>query len=194
MKGRKTTLTPDEHQYLINNFPELPNIEVARHLNLSVRTVVRLARQEDLTKSEAFWQRCREKTAQASHIYHILHPMPKGFVIPNREKRQFRKGESPRDRLSPEQYEQWQTNLHNSRRTTIKSERRRILFGLPQRTKLKLTQQPRAKVLFRYYLKKRGYIIDDNARMAYYTSTTQRGKRVEAKNQSWFTFAPLPTL
>ena len=194
MKGRKTILTPDEQQYLINNFPELPNIEVARALNLSPRTVVRLAQQAGLVKSEAFIKRCNEKATKAMAIYHLIHPMPKGYVIPNREKTQFRKGDSPRDRLTPEQYEQWQTNLHNARRATIKSERRRILFGLPQRTNLKLTRQPRAKVLFRYYLRKCGYIIDDDKRIAYYTSTTKRGARIEAKPQTWFTFAPLPTL
>ena len=193
MKGRKTILTPDEHQYLIENFPELPNIEVARHLNLSVRTVVRLARQEGLAKSEAFRQRCREKAAQASHIYQLLHPMPKGFAIPNREKNQFRKGETQRDRLSPEKYEQWKEKLYIARQNTIKSERRRILFGLPQRTNLKLQRQPREKILLRYYLRKCGYIINDKERIAYYTPYTKRGTRIEAKNQPWYTFAPLPS-
>ena len=59
-----------------------------------------------------------------------------------------------------------------------------------KKTNLKIGRQPREKVLLRYYLKKRGYIVDDTERVAYYDAGTTRGKRVEARPQKWYKFLP----
>ena len=66
-------------------------------------------------------------------------------------------------------------------------------MGVPQKTKMKVTRTPTEKIQLRYYLKKRGYIIDEVTCTAYYTEETQRAKRIEAKQQRWYSFAPMPT-
>ena len=74
---------------------------------------------------------------------------------------------------------------------TYKSERARAVWGFEQRTKMRVIRQPQAKIQLRYYLKKRGYIVDDAARIVYYTEATKRGKKIEAKRQPWYKFMPL---
>lgn len=78
-----------------------------------------------------------------------------------------------------------------TRRATWKSEKARAAFGLPQRTKLRVVPVPKAKIALRYYLKRLGYILDEQARVAYYTEDTKRGKIIESKPQKWYKFMPI---
>lgn len=66
-----------------------------------------------------------------------------------------------------------------SHRAVINAEKRRILFGLPQKTKRKIIAAPKAKVGCRYRLRKHGYIVDYDADVAYYTDTTSRVSKTE---------------
>lgn len=74
-----------------------------------------------------------------------------------------------------------------ARRKTIQEERKRIAAGKPQRTKLRLTAQPPGKIKDRYYLKSRGYILDEEAAVAYYTDKTRRSPYKEA-TQRYYVF------
>ncbi len=191
-KGRKTILSDDERKYFIENFPNTTNAQLASHLGLGQRTINRLAAQYHLVKSQQFYDELRIRSGKGVKVYYSLHPRPEGFCIPNSEKHQFRKGESIRTRQGDEAQRRATQKSIETRRITVQKEKRRILFGLPQRTKLRLHKQPRQKILLRYYLRSRGYIIDENKRIAYYTSSTKRGTRIERKQQPWYSFAPLP--
>jgi hypothetical protein len=72
-------------------------------------------------------------------------------------------------------------------------ERARALFGLEQKTRLRVKKQPLKKIQTRYYLRKRGYIIDDPAFVAYYDENTRRALKIEArpKQQRYYDFKPL---
>lgn len=190
MQGIKVTLTPEQEQYLIAHFPHKFNSEIAQHLGISVRTVNRLSAARGLVKSQQLIQLRQRKAGEAASAYHYLHPVPPGFRIPGGEKYQFKKGQSPRERMTPERYAQVREQMRNTRNATIRKERARITFGLPQRTRLKLTKMSRERSLLRYYLRKRGYIIDDTSRIAYYDTHTRRGPRIEKKKQPWYTFQP----
>lgn len=194
MKGVKFTPTPEQLQYLIDNFPNTINAELASHLGIGMRTMSRIASDLGLTKSNEFLHQRSQKAIDALRRWNINNPKPPGFRIPNSENYQFRKGTSIRSRQGEEVHQRAVAKRATIRRETIKQERRRILFGLPQKTNLRLTAKPREKVLLRYYLRTRGYIIDDDKRMAYYTDSTKRGARIERKQQPWYTFAPYPTL
>lgn len=192
MKGVKFTPTPEQLQYLIDNFPDTLNAELASHLGIGMRTMSRIASDYGLTKSPEFLERRAKKAGDAIRRWNINNPKPPGFRIPNSEKHKFLKGTSIRSRQGVEAQHRATAKATATRRETIKKERRRILFGLPQKTNLRLTAKPREKVLLRYYLRTRGYIIDDDKRMAYYTDSTKRGARIECKQQPWYTFAPHP--
>lgn len=192
MQGVKFNPTPEQIQYLIDNFANTKNADLSAHLNISIRSVNRLASKLGLSKSEEFLVQVRRESIEPLRLWHRLHPKPSGYRIPNSEQTLFRRGDTYKHRYGEKAHRLAHQKSVISRNETIKKERRRILFGLPQQTNLNLHRQPRKKVLFRYYLRKRGYIIDDDKRMAYYTDSTQRGERVERRQQQWYTFAPLP--
>lgn len=193
MKGRKIDLTDKEVAYLTKHFKHMKNAELAVKLNIGERSVVRLARKLGLKKTAQFMQKCLEQTKEAAHESHLRNGTypPKGFVIPNREAAQFKKGVTPEQRLGKKKNAERIRKATESRAKTWKRERALATFGLPQRTKLPVIPQPKKKVELRYYLKRCGYIVDDVARVAYYDENTRRGKRIEAKPQRWYKFQPI---
>lgn len=68
-----------------------------------------------------------------------------------------------------------------SQKARVKMERRRILFGLEQQTAWKVIAAPREKCDCRYRLRKKGYIVEYDANVAYYTDTTCRVPEMEEK-------------
>ena len=60
-----------------------------------------------------------------------------------------------------------------------KSDRIRIQFGLTPKQNRHFRLEPRAKLLQRNYLKRRGYIIDEMKLTAYYTQKTLRSTNLE---------------
>ncbi len=67
-----------------------------------------------------------------------------------------------------------------SRRETVKKERMRIRWGFEQQTKLKLVHN-RERALYRFALKKRGYIVERGGREAIVTENTTRSEIVEQR-------------
>ena len=67
-----------------------------------------------------------------------------------------------------------------SRKATRLNEVIRIRRGLPQLTRLRLRPLPKEAYVERYYLLKRGYILDDAQLVAYWTPDTLRCPRKEA--------------
>ena len=66
-------------------------------------------------------------------------------------------------------------------RTVIKSERRRLLFGLPQRTRLRVVRQNRGKVRYRYNMRQLGYLeLPGEKNVLRYPSEEMRHRRAEA--------------
>ena len=96
----------------------------------------------------------------------------------------FKKGESNRSRMSKKRYEQMLAKASATRKEIIRKERMRIHSGLPQKTKLKVVSSPmsRARSMYRYRLRKAGYIIERASHDAYYTPDTIRNATLE--NQS----------
>lgn len=67
-----------------------------------------------------------------------------------------------------------------SLRRTMRRERGRIALGLPQKTKRKLTREPRRKSQYRCRMKSLGYIVDGEDRnVLYFTAGMKRHKRAE---------------
>jgi len=72
-----------------------------------------------------------------------------------------------------------------------KTEKARRLFGLEQKTKIKIRIAPRDYQTQRYYLRQLGYMVDDREKVAYYDDNTKRAFRLEAKPKKYFSFKPL---
>lgn len=192
-QGKKIKLTEKQENWLKKHFLHTKNAEIAAKLGISEASVHRLARALGLKKSRQYMTKCQRETAEAAQRSHRLNGTypPRGFKIPRREEYQYKPGETCRDRLGVKRDAERARKAAESRAKTWKSEKARATFGLPQRTKLHVIPVPTAKIKLRSYLKSRGYIVDDVARVVYYTEATKRGKRIEAKPQPWYKFRPL---
>lgn len=187
----RTKLTQDQVTYLVKHFKHTHNAELAEHLGISESTLHRLARKLGLKKSRQFMRKCQAATAAAARISHLAfntYP-PKGYRIPGSEKYQFVPGQSTKERIGEERWMAARMKARETRKETFRKERARAAFGLPQKTKLRVKQQPRQKVLDRCYLKRRGYIIDEADVVAYWTPDTRRATRMEARPRRYYKFA-----
>lgn len=180
-KTEKIILTPKQERWLTNHFKHTKNIECAERLGISLRSVVRIARSLGLTKSRQFMAKCQRETAEAAKRSHRLNGTypPKGFRIPKSEVGQFKPGVTCRERIGARREAERIRKSAESRRATIKRERARIVWGFDQRTKLKLTTNPK-KIQYRHALRKRGYQIARGGSEAYIVTETQRSQKVEA--------------
>lgn len=184
-------VTASQETWLIKHYKHTKNAEVAAHLGISESTMHRIVRKLGLKKTPQFMRKCQQAAtaaAKESHLRNGTYP-PKGFVIPNRYS--FPKGVSNVEKLGKRKEADRIRKSTESREKTRKSERARATFGLPQRTKLRVIPIPVAKVKLRWYLKSRGYILDEIARVAYFDENTKRGKRIEEKPQRWYKFVPI---
>ena len=184
-------VTASQETWLIKHYKHTKNAEVAAHLGISESTMHRIVRKLGLKKTPQFIRKCQQAAAAAakeSHLRNGTYP-PKGYVIPNRYS--FPKGVSNVEKLGKRKEVDRIRKSTESREKTRKSERARATFGLPQRTKLRVIPIPVAKVKLRWYLKSRGYILDEIARVAYFDENTKRGKRIEEKPQRWYKFLPI---
>lgn len=87
---------------------------------------------------------------------------------------------------------QWNENIRKARVATIQSERRRVIFGLEQRTKLKVVSNPQKHYL-RQKMRQFGYIADIGSNTLYYTDGTDRRPIRERNGERLgFKFKPLP--
>jgi hypothetical protein len=193
MLGKKIILTKQQEEYLQNNFHNTKNEELAATVGVSHSWLHRYARKNGLTKSVEFTTRCQLEAAKAAGIHaEICGWPPKGYHIPNSEKYRFKKGVNSLQRLGTEKEKQRIERSAESRRKTLKRERARYVFGLPQKTKLRVHRTDRDKILKRWYLKKRGYIIDENLRIAYWGKHTRRATLLEKRGIKWYDFKPQP--
>lgn len=185
-RTEKIILTERQERWLARHFKHTKNDECASRLGISPRSVVRIARSMGLSKSRQFMVKCQRATANAaarSHIMHGTYP-PKGFRIPNSEAGQFKSGISNKDRLGVKRESERLRKSAESRRKTIADEKRRILFGFDQKTKLKLFSNPK-KHQYRYALRQRGYLIARGGSDAKVVAETTRSPKVEANARKY---------
>lgn len=183
-------LTDQQEAWLQKHFKHTKNEDIAKKLGVSPRSVNRLAEKRGLTKSKQFIKKCQAETAAAANRSHRLNGTypPKGYRIPNREATQFKKGETNIERLGAKRNAQRIAKCTASRRETFRLEKARALFGLPRQTKLKVVQRPRKQVYIRYYLRKKGYIVERGSNVAYYNSETRRSLKLESHPPAGFSF------
>lgn len=81
-----------------------------------------------------------------------------------------------------------------SYRRRFREEQVRRRWGVHQLTKIKVLQQPKQKISQRSYLKKLGYILDEQNCIAYYTENTTRAVKMERdwskKVHQYYKFLP----
>ena len=183
-------LTDKQLTWLDKHFKHTKNEKIAERLDISIRSVSRIAKKRGLTKSKQFIRKCQLEAAAKANISNRINGTypKKGQAIPNGEKYRFKKGEKPIDRLGAKREAERVAKCAESRRKTFKLEKARALYGLPRLTKLNVIKRPRKQTLMRYDLKKRGYMIERCGFIAYYDENTRRCMRLETTPKTGFTF------
>ena len=187
------TLTPEQETWLKEHYKHTKNEEIVKKLGVSPRSVNRLAVRMGLKKSWQFMKQCQAETATAARRSHMINGTypKKGYSIPNREKSYFRKGEKNIERFGVKKEKERIRKSNESRAKLRKLETARALYGLPRQTKLNVVKRPREQALMRYYLKKRGYIVERGGMIFYYGNETKRSPDLESRPRTGFTFLPL---
>ena len=93
----------------------------------------------------------------------------------------FKKGERQKDKMSAEAFDAMHRRIGEQRKNTIKAEKRRVLFGLEQKTKLRVVQAPKEKICLRNGLRKKGYEIARASNEAFITAATHRSEVMERR-------------
>lgn len=188
--SNKIILTPEQEQYLRDNYATVIHHTLCEHLGISTRTLVRMARARGLVKDMKAieGQRCK-RISQALRHLSIIGGM-KISAPANGIKTRFKKGFKPVELFGEEKVKEMRKRSAEARRRTFMEERARVTFGLPQRTKLRVKRQPQQKVQDRYYFKRLGYIIDDVNNVAYWTPETRRATVLESRPKRFYTFKP----
>lgn len=179
----KVILSASEEQWMRENFGNTKNAEVAAHLGISTRTVTRIARDMGLVKAPDFIKAMqRNASDHGARVNRARggNAGVKNLLLYGKSYR-FKAGESNKDRMSEEAFKEMHRRIGESRKETIKKERRRVLFGLEQKTRLKVVQSPREKIYLRYNLRRHGYEICRGDNKAYITELTQRSPSMEAR-------------
>jgi len=194
MQGSKIVLTPEQEAYLVKHYRNTKNDILMEKLGLKFSTFHRFVRALGLKKTKQFMKKCQKATseaAKASHIANGTYP-PKGYRIPRAEEFQYKPGDKPWSRCGRRKWNRAVRNGSEKRKETFRVDQCRRRWGLPQKTKLRVMQTPRQRILDRSYLKKRGYILDEVNVIAYWTTETHRAIRLEAAPRRFYKFAQLP--
>lgn len=192
-KTTRIALTPEQERWLVAHFRHTTNPEIARRLGISETTMHRFARELGLTKSRQHMRKTQRNAAdkaKESHLRNGTYP-PKGYIIPRSEEFRFKAGVTPVERLGKRKERKRIERSAESRRRTLREERARALFGVPRKTGLRVVREPRGKTCQRWYLRKRGYIIDEANLIAYWTDETRRATILEKRPRRWYWFRPM---
>lgn len=166
---------------MVRHFKHTKNDEIGSRLGIGQSTLHRFARELGLKKTRQFMRKCQAATAAAakeSHLRNGTYP-PKGYIIPRSREFSFKKGMSNVQRLGAKREAERLRKSAESRRATVRREKARILYGLEQKTKLKLVTSKK-KIQYRYALRQHGYDINRGESVAYIVDGTRRSARVEA--------------
>lgn len=173
-------LTDKQKKWIIAHFRNTKNDEIMQKIGIKYSSLHRFAREHGLKKTRQFQRKCQAATAEAARLVNKRNNWPpKGYIIPKSEENRFKNGITPEQRLGKKKNAERIINSAKARRKTVEAEKRRVLFGLPQKTKLKVISGGHNKSAYRHVLRKRGYIIQKGARDVFYDENTNRSAKAE---------------
>lgn len=176
-------LTPEQLEWLKENFCHTKNQELADELGTSPRSITRMARTLGLWKTSEFVAAMQQNAANHAARRNRANGGNAGTknLLLYGKAYQFKKGERQKDKMSAEAYDAMHRHIGEQRKKTFKAEKRRVLFGLAQKTKLRVVQAPKEKICLRNGLRKKGYEIGRASNVAFITVATHRSEVMEAR-------------
>ncbi len=184
IRGRwgKMTPTDEERAWMESHFAHTKNEDVALRLGVSLRTAVRLAREMGLEKGAEFVRAMQANAAtHAARANRGEGNSGKVNLLKYGEAYRFKPGVGGKDHVSPEAWPGIRRRGAETRKRTIKAERRRVAFGLEQKTALRVVQAPKSKICLRNNLRKHGYEVERASNNATITPATRRSEQMERR-------------
>ena len=120
---------------LQKKFPTTYNATLATELNISMRTLIRKARELGLEKEPNFFEIRRKEISVKAKKARRPNPTKgmKGWCVPNSEKTRFKKGQPSKMKTDPELVKR----VHITRNETLRRDKIRRKLGLEPLTKFK---------------------------------------------------------
>lgn len=182
-------LTDKQKSWIIKHFKNTKNDVILEKFNITHSALHRFARENGLKKTKQFQRKCQlNASAMANVVNRRNNWPPKGYKIPKSEEYRFKTGESLVKKLGKKKNQERIIKSAASRRNTVRAEKRRVLFGFDQKTKLKVVAAPPGKNAFRYVLKKRGYLVERGSPIVYFDDRTNRSTATEQTANSKYSF------
>lgn len=132
----KINWTDEMINRLKSEFPVRFNKDLAKDLGIGWRSLVRKARELNINKEPGFLEKNRSVISEMATKAHPPHPFKgvKGWNVPNSQKTRFKPGSisAMNDPLIVKK-------VHDKRNETIRKEKLRIKYDMPQKTNLRLT-------------------------------------------------------
>lgn len=187
----KILLTPKQEAWFIKHFKHTPNAEVCKKLGISLSTMHRIKRELGLKKTPQFMKKWSDIGAKlAREVNKANNWPPKDYIIPNTNR--FKKGESNKDRLTPKRYAEMQEKRRLSWIANRKKDYARFVWGLEQKTRHRFIVQSSSKLNYRSNMKKKGYIVNLEHNVFFYTSEEMRHPIAEKNGSKYgIIFKPL---
>lgn len=176
-------LTLEQLEWLKENFGSTKNQELANELGTSPRSITRMARELGLWKTKEFisaMQRNASEHGARVNRANGGNAGTKNLLVYGKAYR-FKAGESNRDRMSEEAFKEMHRRIGESRKETFRKEKRRVLFGLEQKTGLRVVQCQKEKISLRNNLRKHGYEIARASNEAIVSDNTRRSAIMETR-------------
>lgn len=176
-------LTPEQLEWLKENFCHTKNQELADELGTSPRSVTRMARELGLWKTKEFISAMQRNASEHGARVNRANGGNAGTknLLLYGKAYQFKKGERQKDKMSAEAFDAMHRHIGEQRKKTFKAEKRRVIFGLEQKTKLRVVQAPKEKICLRNGLRKKGYEIARASNEAFITAATHRSEVMERR-------------
>ena len=203
-KIHRRVLNDEQCEWLRLWFPKTENKRLAKAMGISLYKLHCFARELNLTKSEEGWRAIKRrqtkamaKTNHRNGCYDRKrgHAPSEATLEGNRRRwEEYRQGlrELPQDTAKRKHPKLWKASLKKrseNRKEMIAKEKRRIIYGLERKTKLKcVVMKPytRSQVVRRTSALKRGYLLDMDCSegqpgryVIYYDDKTERSKLFE---------------
>ena len=186
------TLTEDEVKWVVQHYKHTKNEDILRKFGVGECQLHRLARRYGLKKSRQFLKKVRSENYVISEIVRQEYGLDsqraenarrqwaerKASGLPHNVG--FKKGESNKTRFGEERFAEMIAKARASRNETIRKDKMRIRWGLPQKSKLKLVSGGSKRSSYKYLFKKRNYIVEYGSTDIYYDEQTDRSATMEA--------------
>lgn len=171
---------------IIRDYPETKNNEICTRYNISRAMLYRVAKKHGLRKTDEFMRLANKDNALRNHNFSKVRDsldkmkeMKKAAGTPVG----FKPGITNLMRLGYDREMERRNKVKATKANTIQSEKRRLMWGLPQKTKLKLVISDKKERKCCYKIRERlrlsNYHFDIGSKTIYYDDSTVRSLRKE---------------